>query len=85
MRNRRAPPTLIPNCKFIILLLGCLEKCRCLSVDEVAVRMLCQDTLTQAIRERAAYWKRCKQRAIKEGDANTRFFHAHATQRMRVC
>ncbi|MFS9531673.1 hypothetical protein Q6247_26265, partial [Klebsiella pneumoniae] len=37
-----------------------------------------------AVRERAAYWKqRGKFRAIREGDANTGFFHAQATQRLR--
>lgn len=31
-----------------------------------------------------AYWKqRGKQRAVREGDSNTQFFHAHATQRLR--
>ncbi|CAO2165636.1 unnamed protein product, partial [Urochloa humidicola] len=47
-------------------------------------RKLCQDRLALAVKERAAYWKqRGKQRAVREGDANTQFFHAHATQRLR--
>jgi hypothetical protein len=36
------------------------------------------------LKQRAAYWKqRAKFRAVREGDSNTAFFHAHATTRMR--
>ncbi|CAN6218601.1 unnamed protein product [Urochloa humidicola] len=83
-RRYRAPPALIPNCKFIIFLLDFYEDLRCLSSDEQHTRKLCQDRLALAVKERAAYWKqRGKQRAVCEGDANTQFFHAHATQRLR--
>jgi hypothetical protein len=35
------------------------------------------------VQQRAAYWKqRGKFRLIMEGDANTKFFHAHASQRL---
>ena len=48
------------------------------------VRSLCQEHLGQALKEKAAYWKqRSKQKALQEGDSNTSFFHAHATQRLR--
>ena len=48
------------------------------------VRSLCQERLGQALKEKAAYWKqRGKQKALQEGDSNTSFFHAHATQRLR--
>ncbi|XP_072150114.1 uncharacterized protein [Setaria viridis] len=83
-RRARSPPTLIPNCKFIIYLFDVLEEVRSLSAGERWLRAACQDKLMLAVRERAAYWKqRGKHRAIREGDANTRFFHARATQRLR--
>ena len=45
---------------------------------------MCQERLAQAVKERTAYWKqRGKRKAIREGDSNTSFFHAHATQRLR--
>jgi hypothetical protein len=44
----------------------------------------CRDCLSQAIKEKATYWKqRSKFRAIREGDANTAFHHAQATVRLR--
>ncbi|KAJ1256155.1 hypothetical protein BS78_K076500 [Paspalum vaginatum] len=83
-RCNRAPPAIIHNCKFLLLLFDYLEEYRNLSSAEMQARGLCQDTLSQMLREKAAYWKqRGKQRAIKEGDANTAFHHAHATQRYR--
>jgi hypothetical protein len=61
-----------------------LEESRDLSAGEQFLRKACQDKLAISIHERAAYWKqRGKQRAIREGDANTQFFHAHASQRLR--
>ncbi|KAK8446968.1 hypothetical protein SEVIR_9G572401v4 [Setaria viridis] len=82
-RRNRAPPAVIPNCKFLIFLFDYLEETRCLSTAEIEARTICHDRLALAIKERAAYWKqRGKQRAIREGDS-TQFFHAHATQRMR--
>ena len=66
------------------MLLDYLEECHNLSAQETSVRSLCQDRLAQALKERAAYWKqRGKQKALREGDSNTSFFHAHATQRLR--
>jgi len=48
------------------------------------VRDSCRLRLAEVIKDRAAYWKqRSKQRAIKEGDANTAYHHAQATQRLR--
>jgi hypothetical protein len=44
----------------------------------------CLDCLSQAIKEKAAFWKQqSKFRAVKEGDANTAFHHAQATVRLR--
>ncbi|WVZ61798.1 hypothetical protein U9M48_011614 [Paspalum notatum var. saurae] len=83
-RRNRAPPAIIPNCKFLIQLFDHYEEHRALSAAELQVRSLCVLRLDQAIQERAAYWKqRSKQRAIREGDANTAFHHAHATVRLR--
>lgn len=83
-RCKRAPPSLHSNCKFVIYLFDVLEETRLLSAAELLLRRACQERLALAIRERAAYWKqRGKQRAIREGDSNTSFFHAHASQRLR--
>jgi len=83
-RHNRAPPTLIPNCKFLVLLFDTLEEDRVLSVLERQVRSMCHERLCLAIKERAAVWgQRGKRRAVREGDSNTAFFHAHATQRLR--
>ncbi|KAG2640599.1 hypothetical protein PVAP13_2KG106116 [Panicum virgatum] len=83
-RRSRAPPALIPNCKFLILLFDTLQEDHALSSVELQVHRMCQDRLTLAIKERAAFWRqRGKRRAVREGDSNTAFFHAHATQRLR--
>lgn len=82
-RRKSVPPTLLPNCKFVMYLHDVLEEGRCLSAGEHLLRRDCQDHLVLVLRERAAYWKqRGKHHAIQEGDANTRFFHAQATQRL---
>lgn len=82
--RNRAPPQLIPNCKFILELFDFFKEQRVLSSDELQVRKLCQTRLAQAIKDRAAYWKqRSKFRAIREADTNTAFHHAHAMVRFR--
>ena len=79
-RRYRAPPALIHNCKFLIMLFDFLEETRNLSVQESAVRYMSQEQLAQAIKVQAAYWKqRGKRKALREGDSNTKFFHAHTT------
>jgi hypothetical protein len=66
------------------MLLDFYEENRNLSTVEIQVRELCRAKLLLVLKERAAFWKqRGKQRAIREGDANTSFHHAHATLRMR--
>ncbi|CAO2142968.1 unnamed protein product [Urochloa humidicola] len=83
-RGKRAFPTLTSNCKFTIFLFDVLEEGCDLSAGEQLLRRLCRDRLALDVRERAAYWKqRGKQRAIREADSNTQFFHAHASQRLR--
>lgn len=55
-----------------------------MSPQELEARDLCHACLAQAIKEHAAYWKQLgKHKALREGDSNTQFFHAHATQRLR--
>ena len=72
------------NCKFLIAYFDLQEEYRGLSAGERFLRDACTDRLQLAIRERAAYWKqRSKFKAIREGDANTAFHHAHATNRLR--
>ncbi|KAJ1278642.1 hypothetical protein BS78_04G094500 [Paspalum vaginatum] len=84
-RRNRAPPALIQNCKFLIMLFDFLEEHSRLSATEMQVRDLCQGSLGNTLRERAAYWKqRSKQCVIREGDENTAYHHAHATQRRRL-
>lgn len=84
-RSVRAPPTLHQNCKFIIRLLDLYEEHRSLSIGEAALRRIARDRLSMLVRERAAYWRqRGKIRWVTEGDANTKFFHAHASQKLRT-
>jgi hypothetical protein len=60
------------------------EEFRHLSDREAALRRLARDRLTLFIREKAAYWKqRGKIRNIREGDASTKYFHAHASTKLR--
>lgn len=84
-RKLRARPTLHSNCKFIINLFDTLEEHRFLSAGERCVRALFQERLQLALRELASYWKqRGKVRELREGDANTQYFQAKATQRLRT-
>jgi hypothetical protein len=83
-RRIRAPPQLIPNCKFLIQLFDTFEEDRPLSSHEFQVKKEYPECLVEALKERVAYWKqRSKVRAIREGDSNTAFHHAQATMRMR--
>jgi hypothetical protein len=44
----------------------------------------CKEKLAQLIRARAVYWKqRGKFRVVHEGDENTKFYHSHASHRLR--
>lgn len=78
------PPTTLANCKFIILMLDLFEERRILSVGEKELHAQCRARAALYIQERAAFWcQRGKCRAIKEGDANTRYFHTRASTRLR--
>jgi len=51
------------------------EEWRTLSAGEWCLHQLCRDRLALFINQRVAYWKQLgKFRALKEGDANTKFF-----------
>jgi hypothetical protein len=83
-RRNRAPPAIIPNCKFLLLLFDYFEEHRSLSSHELQVHELCRSRLMVVLKDRAAYWKqRGKHRAVREGDDNTAFHHAQATAHMR--
>jgi hypothetical protein len=84
LRKHRSPPHIYHNCYFIIRLFDYLEEFRTLIPGERCLRDLCSERLQLFLCQRAAYWKqRGKYRALKEGDANTKFFHARATGRRR--
>ena len=66
-RRNRAPHFIIPNCKFLIQLFDSFEEDRALSSAKFQVRKACHETLAQALKERAAFWRqRSKHRAILE-------------------
>jgi hypothetical protein len=66
------------------MLFDSLEEDRILSQEERQLREQSYERLALELKQRAAYWKqRAKFRAVREGDSNTAFFHAHATTRMR--
>lgn len=70
-----AKPTIYLNCSFLILLFDMFEEWRNLFVGEWHLRQLCHDRLALFISQRMAYWKqRRKFCALREGDANTKFF-----------
>ena len=72
------------DCKAIIDALDLLEEERPLGGAEAHLRTLAIDSLELAIMEKVAYWKqRSKLRVAVEGDENTKFFHVHASHRMR--
>jgi hypothetical protein len=83
-RAHRFNPHIQNNCKFLLNLFDFFEESRPLSGPERALREAARETLAIAIKQNAAHWKqRGKFRAVKEGDENTKFFHARATLRFR--
>jgi hypothetical protein len=72
------------NCCFVINLLDFVEELRPLSGDEGDLRRDARDQLASSVCRAAAHWKqRAKVRLLKEGDVNTCYFHAQASQRFR--
>nr|XP_051213942.1 uncharacterized protein LOC127331785 [Lolium perenne] len=83
-KEHRFIPRLDNNCPFIISLMDFHEESRVLTGAKVALREEARDHLALSVCRAAAHWKqRGKFRAIKEGDENTRYFHARASQRFR--
>lgn len=83
-KQHRARPEDLNNATFIVLHLDVYEESRALSAGEHMLRARCRDRVSEIIEQRAAYWKqRGKFRALREGDANTKFFHARASGRAR--
>jgi hypothetical protein len=80
-KHQKASPTLHHNLKFLIHQFDVFKETWLLPAGKSSVRSLCRECLALLVRERVAYWKqRGKFRAIKEGDANMAFHHAHTTQ-----
>jgi hypothetical protein len=83
-RDHRFIPHLENNCRFIISLFDFQEESRRLAAAELELLEEAWKNLELSVCRTAAHWKRRgKFRAIKEGDENTRFFHARASQRHR--
>jgi len=83
-RCNRTPTYLIHNHRFIVQLFDYFEEMCFLSNAEIQARAQAREEIQQHVKQQAAYWKqRSKHRAIKESDANTKFHHAQATQRLR--
>jgi hypothetical protein len=83
-RKHHACPDDYNNASFIVLLLDIHEESRVLSTGEWHLRELCHDRLALLIAQRTAYWKqRGKFWALREGEANMKFFHAMASCRAR--
>ena len=76
--------TNISNVKLLLSLLNFLEEHRDLSIVEWNFRNLLEQKLISLLQQQKTYWK--ERGAIKWvtlGDANTKFFHAHATIKFR--
>lgn len=72
------------DCRAIIDVLDLVEEERPLGPVEALLRLLAIDALNLSIREKTTYWKqRSKIRVALEGDENNKFFHAHASHRLR--
>lgn len=55
-----------------------------LAIADICLTELVQDQLCHLFHTKIVYWKQCgKIKGIQAGDENTRFFHTHASQKMR--
>jgi len=75
---------LIEKIKLVLHFLEAIEGIRDLSLPEWNFRGIIMEKLIETLKLQRIYWKqRGKIRWVKEGDAGTKFFHAHATIRNR--
>lgn len=76
--------TLISNCNRTIGFFDRLEEIRTLYGPEATLRAKIKDHIRILLSMQNEYWKqRYTQRVIQQGDENTKFFHAMATERYR--
>ncbi|CAN6253863.1 unnamed protein product [Urochloa humidicola] len=70
--------------KTLVTALDLLEECRPLTSAELALRRVGADALNMIAKEKLSIWRqRFSIKVVIQGDENTRFFHASATQRRR--
>lgn len=70
----------INNIKLVLHFLETIELFWDLSLTEWNFRNLVTEKLISLLKQQKIYWKqRQKIRWVREGDAGTKFFHAHAT------
>jgi hypothetical protein len=75
---------LIQNCNKVLLVLDALEEERPLFTTEWNFRNIVKLHLDELLSAECRYWKkRCTMRWIKQGEENTKFFHAMATERYK--
>jgi mannosylglycoprotein endo-beta-mannosidase len=75
---------LIQKCNSVILFLDTLEEQRSLYRVEFNFRAIVKSHLDELLLAECNYWKkRCTIRWMKQGEDNTKFFHAMATERYR--
>lgn len=72
------------DCKIVISLLDSTEEQRPLNPMESNLRFIVVSVVSRTVKEKFLHWKqRSKVRVAIEGDENTRYFHACASQRLR--
>ncbi|XP_066311036.1 uncharacterized protein [Miscanthus floridulus] len=72
------------DCKLLISLLDAVEEIRPLNHPELVLLEIIVRLLSRTVKEKLLLWKqRSKIRAAIEGDENTRYFHACASQQLR--
>jgi mannosylglycoprotein endo-beta-mannosidase len=78
------PKSLIQNCNKVILILDTLEEERTLYRPQFNYWQVVKLHLEELLATKCNYWKkRCTIRWIKQGEDNTKFFHAMATKIFR--
>jgi len=83
-RRFRAPPYIIPNCKFLIQLVDTFEEVRGLSPAEMQVRTDFRDRLPEALKEINTHLLEAEFGQFgKEMPTLLYFHHAHASMRPR--